>query len=302
MDQGYTKRTVLRIVDISPSTYYYHIKKQPTKQVSEGRPIPGYSMTEKGEKIADEQIGEWIMELIAGDGYSYGYRKLTVLLKRDPYHLHINKKKVYRLCKEMNILRKQREKKVVYPRKLTQNRIITASNQLWETDIKYGYIAGEDRFFFVQSCLDVFDRSVVAFHIGLSCTAEDVKRTLQLALFKRQLFTRKQKPVIRTDNGPQFVAHRFQEACVQWELEHERIPPKTPNMNAHIESFHCLLQDECFDRWCEFSTYAEAYEAVIEYMILYNERRIHSSISDLSPMDFYQKCLNKEITGKVVRL
>ncbi|MFU2108891.1 integrase core domain-containing protein [Paenibacillus larvae] len=32
-------------------------------------------------------------------------------------------------------------------------------------------------------------------------------------------------------------------------MEHERIPPKTPNMNAHIESFHQLLQDECLARY-----------------------------------------------------
>ncbi|MFC7061683.1 integrase core domain-containing protein [Halobacillus seohaensis] len=29
-------------------------------------------------------------------------------------------------------------------------------------------------------------------------------------------------------------------------MEHERIPPKTPNANAHIESFHRLLEDEVF--------------------------------------------------------
>jgi putative transposase len=35
------------------------------------------------------------------------------------------------------------------PRKLTNNRLIQASNELWEMDIKYGYIAGEGRFFFL---------------------------------------------------------------------------------------------------------------------------------------------------------
>jgi putative transposase len=48
--------------------------------VSEGRPAPalGYSFQESGVRIAVEQIQEWLMELILGDGYNYGYRKLTV--------------------------------------------------------------------------------------------------------------------------------------------------------------------------------------------------------------------------------
>jgi putative transposase len=109
------------------------------KTVSEGRPALGYSFQESGARVVDEQIQEWLMELIAGDGYNYGYRKLTVILKRE-YKLKINKKKVYRLCKKLGILRPQRKIQTKYPRKSARNRTITASNQLFETDIKYGYI------------------------------------------------------------------------------------------------------------------------------------------------------------------
>lgn len=61
---------------------------------------------------------------------------------------------------------------------------------------------------------------------------------------KRQLFDRPTagRPVIRSDNGPQFISHRFEEACESFGMIHERIPPKTPNKNAHIESFHSILE------------------------------------------------------------
>ncbi|MBP1155396.1 putative transposase [Paenibacillus sp. PvR098] len=126
-------------------------------------------------------------------------------------------------------------------------------------------------------------------------------RTLQTALFKRQLFEVKIKPVIRTDNGPQFISQAFGEACESFEMEHERIPPRTPNMNAHIESFHRLLQDECLARQ-DFASYSEAYEAVTEFIRFYNERRIHSSIRDLSPADFYEKNKIQPIPIKEVRV
>ncbi|WP_225999552.1 IS3 family transposase [Paenibacillus sp. BJ-4] len=301
MCEGYAVTLVLRLANIPRSSYYYHKnRKLIEKTASGGRQKPGYSLRSDGVKVPDAQIMERIMELISADGHAYGYRKLTVALRRDD-GLIINKKKVYRLCRELNVLRPQRKVNSSYPRKLARNRMITNSNQLFETDIKYGYIAGEDRFFFIQSCLDVYDRSVVAYHIGLRCEAKDVIRTLQTALFKRQLFEVQTKPVIRSDNGPQFISHGFEAACESFGVEHERIPPRTPNMNAHIESFHRLLQDECLARY-DFETYSEAYEAVTEFIHFYNERRIHSSIRDLSPSQFYEKNQTKPIPIREVRV
>ncbi|MDT2288453.1 hypothetical protein P7H17_23730 [Paenibacillus larvae] len=50
------------------------------KTVSEGRSAPGYSYQANGTKVPDEQIQEWLMELISSDGFAYGYRKLNRLL------------------------------------------------------------------------------------------------------------------------------------------------------------------------------------------------------------------------------
>ncbi|ETK28065.1 IS3 family transposase [Paenibacillus larvae] len=93
---------MLRLVKVPRSTYYYmKNKKVMKKTVSEGRPAPGYSYQANGTKVPDEQIQERLMELISSDGFAYGYRKLTVCLRRE-YQLQINKKKVYRLCKKLD--------------------------------------------------------------------------------------------------------------------------------------------------------------------------------------------------------
>ncbi|MCL6577536.1 MAG: IS3 family transposase [Kyrpidia sp.] len=278
---------VLRIVGVSRSTYYFQITHTPKPHArAGGRPAPGYSWTREGRKISDEQIKEWIMETIAGEGYAYGYRKLTHLLRQE-YDLVINEKKMYRLCKELDVLRPQRRIRPKYPRKLAQNRMITAPYQLWEVDIKYRYILGEERFFFVLSYLDVYDRQIVGYHIGLTCEARHATETFRPALWNRQL-NRPPFPVVRSDNGPQFVSHLFESECEQLGVEHERIPPKTPNMNAHIESYHRLLEDECLSIH-GFISYAEAYEAVANYVQLYNTQRLHSSLHYLSPVEFHRQ-------------
>jgi putative transposase len=111
-------------VGLSQSTYYDNINRGDNDKYNgsnnpNGRPIPGYSYNLKGEKISDEQIKKWLMELISGDGFPYGYNKLTVCLKED-YQLKINKKKVYRLCKELDILKPQRKLKKHHPRRLAK--------------------------------------------------------------------------------------------------------------------------------------------------------------------------------------
>ena len=240
------------------------------------------------------------MELAAGEENAYGYRKLAICLRRQ-HNLVINKKKVYRLCKELDILAPQRRIKVKHPRRLATNRLITAPDQLWEIDVKYGYIAEEDRFFYLMCIIDVYDRMIVDYHLGLTCEGKNAAQILQRALWKRHLFEINCRPVIRSDNGPQFISHVFEESCEQFSVEHERIPPKTPNKNAHIESFHALLEADCLSRH-EFSSYQEAYELVSEYIRFYNERRIHGSLYDFAPCEFRFKLAMGQLKPFIVKV
>ncbi|WP_157910155.1 DDE-type integrase/transposase/recombinase [Petroclostridium xylanilyticum] len=86
---------------------------------------------------------------------------------------------------------------------------MTGPNQLWEVDVKYGYITGEDRFFFLLSYIDVFDKNIIDYYMGLNCSAQDAVVTLKRALMRRDLYTRENKPVIRSDNGPLFISYLF---------------------------------------------------------------------------------------------
>lgn len=294
---------MLRVVEVERSTYYAHVNKAEIKSIHRvGRPAPGLSYTKEGKPVSDLQICEWIMELIAGEGESYGYRKLTSRLRK-LQRLVINKKKVYRLCKLLNVLRPQRKLKIKHPRVLANNRLITGSNQLWETDIKYGWVAGEQRFFFIMCILDVFDRAIISYHLGLTCEAKHLVQITQEALMKRQLFDKpaSEKPVIRSDNGPQFVSHLFEEACADFKMIHERIPPKTPNKNAHIESFHSILEAECYQRH-EFETYPQAYEIVTQFIQHYNRIRIHGSIYDLSPYEYIAAIRDNLVKSKHIKV
>lgn len=161
--------------------FHWYLHRKPRSETrSGGRPKSRHTLTKNNKIISNEQVKEWLCELIAAEGAAYGYVKLTHCLRKK-YNLLINKKKVYRLCKELKILRPQRKVKRKHPKKLACNRIVTASNQLWEVDVKYGYIASENRFFFIMPIIDVFDRCIIDYYIGLS-VRQEMLREKQLEL------------------------------------------------------------------------------------------------------------------------
>lgn len=277
----------------------FHVAK---KSYSRGRPIVGYSLDAAGKKICDEQIKEYIMEAVQDEDEAlfYGYCKITQYL-RDNHSLTINHKKVYRLCRELGILRKQRVIKPKVTSKISVNRIIKRSNELWEADIKYGYITGENKFFFVLSVIDVFDRSIIGYHIGYRCESTDAVSLLKRCLLKRELYDADVKPVIRTDNGPQFTSNLFEESCNEINIYHERIPCRTPNKNAHIEAFHRIFEDECLGIH-EFCSYGHAYAEVAKFIKRYNTKRLHSSLKYKAPEIFYELNKGKEIESMAIHL
>lgn len=245
------------------------------------------------------------MDAVEGEEGIYGYKKLTQYL-RDAHSLTINKKKVMRLCKKLDILLPARHAPSAYPRKIAKQHVITAPNQLWQVDIKYGSIHESGRFFFLASAIDVFDRSIVGYYRGSKCQAKDITEMLRKAMKNREVAIPEEEGaislIIRSDNGPQFLSKEFGGFCIDLKVYHERIPPKSPNLNAFIESFHSVLERECYQRHA-FECFEEAYYWIDQYMDFYNNRRYHGSLKYLSPAK-YNWLFKKEgfVEGMAVNL
>lgn len=283
-------RKICKYSGLSKSCFYYSKSVEVIK--SKGRPKPGYTVNRDGLIVLDQKITEVLKtyrsqpEFISGGGY----QKLTQYLRIEQ-NLYINHKKIYRLCSENNLLlfkQNQTGKKKVKKKRCDYVNV-TGPNQLWQFDLKYGYIHGENRWFFVLAFIDVFSKKVPNYYIGTSCKAGDLITTLNQALISEGI-TADHKLVIRSDNGPQMSSNKFYFYLKRLEqkLAHEFIPVQTPNRNAYIESFFSILENELIkDRY--FKTYSEAYSSVVWFIKFYNERRIHGSIKNMSPKMFIEK-------------
>jgi putative transposase len=102
------------------------------------------------------------------------------------------------------------------------------------------------------------------------------------------LCDRKQDLVVRPDNGTQITSLQFAAICQQLQIEHERIPPRTPNMNAYIESYHSIMEDD-FPHLMEFDSTADAKEKLARYVKYYSQVRLHSSLQYCSPDEYLER-------------
>ena len=279
---------ILAIVGLKKSTYYRwrSIEDQEVSPIKKKDGIiPGFSYMFNGEKINDLKIQKYIMEIQADEfGKHYGYKKVTAVLRRS-YNIKINKKKVARLMGVMGVLKQQRRTKSIYKR-ICKNHQITESNKLWEMDTKYIYIAGTRQIAYLVSIIDVFDRSIVSCVLSLSPNTASAQEALLQALYRRNIKENSEGLTLRTDNGSQFIAYDFEKLCIKEKITHERIPVNSPNYNAHIESYHRYLQDECLAGRL-FKSFAEAEQVIMNYVDGYNTKRIHSSIDYRTPEEFY---------------
>lgn len=91
---------------------------------------------------------------------------------------------------------------------------------------------------------------------------------------------------IQTDNGSEFAKHfvdKIKELC----LTHYHIYPRTPQHNSHIERYNRTIQEEFIDyHEFELQELKRFNHSLIDYLLWYNTKRTHRSLSKQSPLQF----------------
>ncbi len=90
--------------------------------------------------------------------------------------------------------------------------------------------------------------------------------------------------IIRSDNGSQFIAHDVRDYLSLIGVEQEFTHVATPEENAHIEAYHGILKKEVFDR-LEYTTFEQIQQILKEYVIFYNNERLHGLLGRITPME-----------------
>ena len=236
--------------------------------------------------VDNAAVIEEITKLLSQEFVDYGYIKVTEYLKQNNYN--INKKKVYRLMKENNLLHKQRIKPV-FDRQFVKFRkvVVTEPFSFLEMDIKYVHIKGLHINVFLLTILDVFLRMALGYIASASITKKETVNLLDSVINKYYI----KGATVRNDNGSQFIAGHTRDYLKEMGLYQEFTHVSTPEENGHIESFHSIIQNDLFSKY-EFDSLEELQEVLKRYYNFYNKERIHSSLGYKSPEAFLKEYLN----------
>ncbi len=90
---------------------------------------------------------------------------------------------------------------------------------------------------------------------------------------------------IRTDNGPEFIAKRFQLWMKKNGIKWANIRKGNPQENCFIERFNRTAREDLFDSNI-FLSLEDANEKAVEFKEEYNTIRPHESLNNKTPLEY----------------
>lgn len=202
---------LVRWVNLPRSSYYY--KPHPGPRGMK----PTTHTAHYGLMVPNEEVLISIKDILLSEPYSaYGYDMVTDELRLKGFF--INKKKTYRLMDENNLLLG----KIIQckgKRQWVKYRKIQATKPLEYLclDIKYVWVHGDGRWYYLLSIMDVYSRKILVWLFQKSVRKMDV---INLFGWLHQCFNLK-GVIIRNDNGSQFIANQVRQFLTHLEAQQE---------------------------------------------------------------------------------
>ena len=222
----------------------------------------------------DEDLGE-ALEEIAGRNRGYGHRFAWAFLRRRGWG--VNRKRVRRVWRGLGLsVRRKKYRKI----RTGATRVMapTGPNQVWAYDFVHD-ACGNGQKLKALTVVDEWTRECLAIEVAGSLKAERV-----IAVLARLFEIYGAPAVLRSDNGPEFIASALK---IWVELNHSEtatIEPGKPWQNGSVESFNGTFRSECLNReW--FSNLREAKVLIEQWRWEYNTQRPHSSIGYRTPAE-----------------
>ena len=263
-----------RVLRVSTSGYYEWRDRAPSART-----------------IADEALSAAIAAIHTMSRETYGMPRIHAELRLGR-GIRCGRKRVARLMRVLNLqglYRRRKKRQQPLPAvhdDLVQRRFVAdAPDRLWLTDITE-HPTAEGKVY-CAAVLDAYSRRVVGWSIADHLRAELVVDALKMARWRRR--PPPGQTVVHSDRGAQYTSwafgHRLRAAGLLGSMG--RVGAALDN--AMIESFFGTLQVELLDsrRW---ASRQELGSAIFEWIEgWYNPRRRHTSIEDLSPVDYERR-------------
>jgi len=219
------------------------------------------------------------------------YRSVKIMKELRKHGLKVSCRRVRRLMREHNIKTKvkirfikttdSRHGELWSPNLLNRNFRTSRPNEAWVSDISYIKVGVGHWYLCV--IIDLFSRKVVGWSFR-----DHMRDDLVIEALENAVRTRRPPEglIFHSDGGRQFVSGDFREKLKKYKMVQSMSRKGDPWDNAVAESFFSHLKDEEVpdSGYADSETAADALFSYIE--TLYNRKRMHYYLDDLSPEEF----------------
>lgn len=193
--------------------------------------------------------------------------------------------RVIRKASGLQVIRKQRRRRAL-GNGLTLRKA-EYPNHVWSWDFMFDATTS-GRKLKLLNIIDEYTRECLVSYAARTITARDVFHQLRKCFAERGLPT-----YIRSDNGPEFVAHHIRDMLAAFKVQTMYIAPGSPWQNPYIESFNSVLRENILNRYL-FHTPREAQLILDQFKSEYNSVRPHGALQGESPAVFYERIIEKK--------
>ena len=248
----------------------------------------------------DEELNELIKNIFKAGREAYGQRRIKDALL-NKHGLIVSKRRIGNIMKSLNLIPKMRKKFKVNTTDSNHNlpiapNILDRDFNSELADTKYvgdiTYIHTAEGWLYLATVIDLFSRKVVGWSMDDNMRVSLVNDALEMAIRRRNP---KLGLIWHTDRGSQYASNTHKDLLKENGIVQSMSRKGNCWDNAVAESFFHSLKTE-FTNHEIFKTRAQANEMIFEYIeVFYNRQRMHSSNNYLSPVEYEEKMLLKEI-------
>ena len=219
------------------------------------------------------------------------------------YGVIVSKRRIGNIMKYLNLIPKMRKRFKVNTTDSNHNlpiapNILDRDFYSGLADTKYigdiTYIHTAEDWLYLATVIDLFSRKVVGWSMEDNMRVTLVNDALKMAI------QRKKPPaglIWHTDRGSQYASYSHRDLLQEHSIVQSMSRKGNCWDNAVAESFFHSLKTE-LTNYKMFETRAQANQKIFEYIeVFYKRQRIHSSNNYLSPTEFKDKMLLKEISA-----
>lgn len=227
------------------------------------------------------------LEKLAAEFPTYGSRRLAAQLRRAPFRLIINRKRVQRLMRELGLQVRTRRGAVRttnsrhhLPRyeNLVQGRVIAQPDEVWVADITYLKLRHE--FLYLAVIMDVYTRVIRGWQLGAGLGAELALGALEKAL---QHGT---PQIHHSDQGVQYASTVYTARLLEVGAQISMAEVGESAQNGYAERVIRTIKEEEVTL-NDYADLADAERNLARFIDdVYRYKRIHSSLHYQTPAEY----------------